>query len=332
MQKLKWGILGCASIAIGKVIPGMLKSETAEIAAIASRGPEKAREAAAQFGIPKAYGSYEELLSDPEVEAVYIPLPNHLHKEWTIRAAEAGKHVLCEKPLALSATEAEEMADACRQAGVVLAEAFMYRYHPQISLSKKLIEEGSVGTVRLIRGSFTFHNAADTGNVRYVKEWGGGSLFDVGCYPIHAARYLLGQEPEAVTAHGFFSEAHGGVDMVASGTLEFAGGVSLLFDCGMWAANRQSLEIVGTEGTINLPAPFLPSFDAPAVVVLRTRGEERVVEAGPANSYSLQADEFAAVVRGERQARFPASDAVANMRVVEACLRSAERRERITLA
>lgn len=332
MQKLKWGILGCANIAVGKVIPGLLKSETAQITAIASRGVEKAKETAERFGIPKAYGSYEELLSDPEVEAVYIPLPNHLHREWTIRAAQAGKHILCEKPLALSAEEAREMVSACEQAGVVLSEAFMYRFHPQISLARRLMEEGAVGTVRLLRGAFTFNNAGDRGNVRYVKEWGGGSIFDVGCYPIHAARCLLRQEPEAVAAHGFFSPDHGGVDMVASGVVEFPDGVTFLFDCGMWAASRQNLEIVGTEGTIMLPAPFLPSFDQHAEVVVTTKTGARTELAGPANSYSLQADEFSAVVSGRRQARFPASDAVANMRVVEACLKSAERRERITLA
>lgn len=331
MRTLKWGIIGCANIAVQKVIPGMLQSRTAEIVAIASRGPEKAQETAALFGIPRAYGDYGSLLEDPEVEAVYIPLPNHLHREWTIRAAQAGKHVLCEKPIALNAREAGEMKAVCEEAGVQLFEAFMYRYHPQYSMAKELLAAGAVGEVRLVRGSFTFNNAMDYDNVRYVKEWGGGSLFDVGCYPIHAARYLLGQEPEAVTVHGLFSPDHGGVDMMASGTVEFQGGVALLLDCGMWAAFRNTVEIVGTEGVILLPEAFVPSVTEPAEVIITTGGASRTEKVPGVNTYALQADEFAAAVWGESPPRFPAADAVANMRVVEACLQSAELRQRIRL-
>lgn len=331
MKALKWGIMGCANIAVEKVIPGLLRSRTAEIRAIASRNLVKAKETAERFGIPKAYGSYEELLEDPELEAVYIPLPNHLHKEWTIRAAEAGKHVLCEKPLALAASEAEEMRAACAKAGVVLSEAFMYRYHPQYDTVLQVLQEGAIGEIRLIRGSFTFNNAQDTGNVRYVKAWGGGSIYDVGCYPIHAARYLTGLEPEAVTVHGFFSGEHGGVDMMAAGTVEFPGGLALLFDCGMWAAFRQSLELTGTEGSILLTAPFVTSPESASEIVVSARGVSRTIKVPAANSYSLQADEFAEVVRGGRQPRLPVEDALRNMAVVEACLRSAEQRQRIVL-
>lgn len=330
-RKLRWGILGCANIAIHSVIPGLLRSETAEVTAIASRGIEKAEAAAKQFGIPRAYGDYESLLQDPDVEAVYIPLPNHLHREWTIKAAQAGKHVLCEKPIALTAQEAEEMAAACEEAGVLLAEAFMYRHHPRYDRLKDLLGENVIGEVRLMRSGFTFNNAKDLGNVRYVKEWGGGSLYDVGCYPLSVARMLMGQEPEAVTVHAMFSPEHGDVDMSAAGTAEFAGGLSLLFDCGMWAAFRNNLEIVGTEGTIELPNAFGIPGDRESEIIVNVQGETRVEKFPALNAYTLQADNFAYAVWGERPQRYPAADAVANMKLLDACLVSATERRRVSL-
>lgn len=258
-KTLKWGILGCAGIAKRSVIPGVQESELNEVHAIASRDLDKAKQTAEQLNIPVAYGSYEELLEDPSIDVVYIPLPNHLHKEWTIRAAEAGKHILCEKPLALTEAEAVEMAEAAAAAGVYLSEAFMYRYHPRYDMIRDLISSGAIGDIRGIRGAFTFNNAGDKGNVRYKKEWGGGSIYDVGCYPIHAARMLLGKEPVAATVNAFFSAEHDDVDMMASGLLEFEGSVALTFDCGMWAAFRNPLEILGTEGIIELPSAFVGS-------------------------------------------------------------------------
>lgn len=326
-KKLRWGVLGCAGIAKRSVIPGIQASQTGEVVAIASRDAAKAKETAEQLNIPAAYGSYEELLRDATIDAVYIPLPNHLHMEWTIKAAEAGKHVLCEKPLALNASEAARMVEACASAGVHLAEAFMYRHHPRYEAIKNIIASGEIGEVRGIHGTFTFNNAKDSANVRYRKEWGGGSIYDVGCYPISAARLIMGEEPEAVTAHGLLSPEHDGVDMMASGLVEFAGGVALTFDCGMWADFRNTLEVLGTEGRIEVPSAFIqgPSF------FVHTKEGRREVEQPELNAYSLQADDFAAVVWKEREPRFAPSDAIANMKVIDACLSAIHERKRIEI-
>jgi predicted dehydrogenase len=330
-RKLQWGILGAAGIALNSVIPGIQKSARGEVAAIASRDEAKARQAADRLGIPRAYGSYEALLADERIDAVYIPLPNNLHKEWTIRAAEAGKHVLCEKPIALNAAEAEEMVRACEEAGVKLAEAFMYRHHPRYEQIRDLIASGEIGDIRGVHGAFTFNNAADKGNIRYRQELGGGSIYDVGVYPISAARMVLGREPEAATAHAFFSPEHGNVDMMASGLLEFSGGVALTFDCGMWAEGRNTLEIVGTEGRIEIPSAYVCPPDKPSVFYVTVRGRRREVEVPAVNHYSLQADDLAAAVLDGKPQLYAPDDAVRNMRAVDACLKSARTRSRVVI-
>ncbi|WP_274655203.1 Gfo/Idh/MocA family protein [Paenibacillus humicola] len=324
-RQLNWGILGCAAIAKRAVIPGIRESRTGRLAAIASRDGNKAQETAASFDIPKSYASYDALLADDEIEAVYIPLPNHLHMEWTIKAAQAGKHVLCEKPLALTAAEAETMAAACERAGVRLSEAFMYRYNPRFELIKEVLRSGEIGEIRGIHGTFTFNSAGSRNNFRFRQEWGGGSIYDIGCYPISAARLLLEREPEAAAVHALFSPEHGGVDMVASGMLEFGGGVALTFECAMWAAPRNALEILGTDGRIEL----LPAFGGHDFTVT-TKSDVRVVETPAVNQYALQADRFAEEVRGATPL-FPSSDAVCNMRVIDACLKSARERARIVI-
>jgi D-xylose 1-dehydrogenase (NADP+, D-xylono-1,5-lactone-forming) len=331
MKKIRWGIIGCARIAKRSVIPGIQQSETGVVAAIASRGLKKAKQTAEELNIPIAYGSYEELLADPDIDGVYIPLPNHLHKEWTIRAAEAGKHVLCEKPLAINARDAEEMVDACEKAGVVFAEAFMYRYHPRYKMIQDIIKSGEIGELRGIHGTFTFNNAKDKGNVRYNQDWGGGSLYDVGVYPISAARMLLGQEPQAATVHAFFSEEHDHVDMMASGILEFNNGVALTFDCGMWAAFRNNLEIVGTEGRIEVPSAFIVNQDEQDNFFVFTNDGHREVEVPRLNQYSLQADALGRSIQSGEPISFPATDAILNMKVLDACLTSARERRRVDI-
>lgn len=328
-QKLRWGILGCAQIATGSVMPAIQESETGVIEAVASRGLEKSSKVAAEFGISKAYGSYEELLADPGIDAVYIPLPNHLHREWVIRAAEAGKHVLCEKPIALSSAEAEDMVAACRKAGVHLAEAYMYRHHPRIAQLREIITRGDIGELRAIRGAFTYNDATDTTNIRFKSAWGGGSLYDVGCYPLSAARLLFNAEPEAVTVQAIFSPEHDNVDMMASGLVEFPGGVSLTFDCGMWAYNRQLLEVLGTEGMIEIPMPFNARFEDADFLVYKGGEVSRFAATG-ANPYVAQADDFAAAVNGGEPLAAE-NDPVLSMRLIEACLESARRRERVSL-
>src|SRR5690625_1015632 len=216
-KKVRWGIMSTASIGKRSVIPGIQESERNEVVAVASRSLENAQVFADELGIPQAYGSYEELLNDAEIDAVYIPLPNHLHKEWTVKAAEAGKHVLCEKPIALNETEVLEMIEASKKADVILAEAYMYRHQKRYADIRELLKNGEIGEIRGIHGVFTFNGAGNKGNIRFTKEWGGGSIYDVGCYPISAARLLLDEEPTAVTAQAYFSPEHGNVDMMASG-------------------------------------------------------------------------------------------------------------------
>lgn len=330
-RKLRWGILGVANIAKHSVIPGIQQSDTGVVVAIASRDEQKASAAAEQLSIPKAYGSYEALLADEEVDAVYIPLPNHLHKEWTIRAAEAGKHVLCEKPIALNAAEAEEMALACERAGVLLAEAFMYRHHPRYERIQAIIRSGEIGEVRAIHSAFTFNNAGDKGNIRYNKQMGGGSIYDVGCYPLSVARLLLEAEPEAVTCHAFFSPEHDHVDMMASGLVEFPGSVSLTFDCGMWAAGRNPLEVVGTEGRIEVPSAFVARMDDSVHFDVITKEGRRREEVPIVNQYAKQADAFAESIFAQKPLRFGSADAVRNMRLIDACMESAAQRKRIVL-
>lgn len=328
-QKLRWGILCCAQIAKRSVMPAIVESETGIIEAVASRVLEKSKALALEFGVEKAYGSYDELLADQAVDAVYIPLPNHLHREWVIRAAKAGKHVLCEKPIALNSQEATEMVQACNEAGVHLAEAYMYRHHPRIAELQEIIASGEIGELRSIFGTFTYNNAFDTHNIRFKSRWGGGSLYDIGCYPLSAARLLYGTEPEAVTAHAIFSPDHDNVDMMASGLVEFPGGLSLIFECSMWAYNRQLLEVTGTEGRIEVPMPFNARVEDAGFLV-HTRGGKRLVKASGANPYVRQVDNFANAVKGAEPLYMP-EDAVRNMTLIESCLRSARERVRISL-
>ena len=326
-KKVRWGIMSTASIGKRSVIPGIQESRRNVVEAVASRSLENAQAYADELGIPKAYGSYEELLNDPAIDAVYIPLPNHLHKEWTLKAAKAGKHILCEKPIALDEKEAEEMIVACKNAGVILAEAYMYRHQKRYDDIKKLIHNGEIGDIRSLHGVFTFNGAQDTGNIRFTKEWGGGSIYDVGCYPISAARFLLDEEPSAVTAHALFSPDHGDVDMMASGIMEFSNGVSLTFDCGMWAEFRNELEILGSKGRILMKEAFLgdQSYE-----IIKNGHTEKILEDN-INPYALQADNFAEAVLDGKPLKFPAEDIIHNIRAVKGTLISAEKQERILL-
>ncbi|MFD2657664.1 Gfo/Idh/MocA family protein [Gracilibacillus thailandensis] len=328
---IKWGIISTANIAQKAVIPGIKESETGEVYAIASRNLGNAKETAEELEIPVAYGSYEELLADPDIDAVYIPLPNHLHKEWSIKAMEAGKHVLCEKPIALNTKEALEMEAASEKAGVILAEAFMYRYHPRYQKIQEIIQSGEIGAIRGIHGAFTFNNAAAKENVRFRKDWGGGSLYDVGVYPISAARMILNEEPQAATVHAFFSEQHDHVDMMASGILEFDHGVALTFDCGMWADFRNRLEILGTEGRIEIPSAFVTNQNQQDHFYLYTSNGTKEVEVPYVNQYALQADVIGHSIQKNKTLPFPVADAILNMKVLDACLTSAEERKRIEI-
>ncbi|MDS9472502.1 Gfo/Idh/MocA family protein [Sporosarcina pasteurii] len=326
-KKVRWGIIGTASIGKRSVIPGIQESDRNIVKAVASRHLDSAQKYADELGIPKAYGSYEELLADPDIDAVYIPLPNHLHKKWTIKAAKAGKHVLCEKPMALNEQEALEMIEACEEAGVIFVEAYMYLHQQRYEAIKHAIHNGEIGEVRGIHGVFTFDGAEDKGNIRFTKEWGGGSIYDVGCYPISAARYLLNEEPTAVTTHAFFSPEHGNVDMMASGIMEFSNGVALTFDCGMWAEFRNELEILGTKGRIIMGSAFIGDQSYRII----KDGKTNEIHDENINPYKLQADHFAESVLDGKPVKFSSDDMVNNIKAIKGALTSAEKQERIIL-
>lgn len=317
MERLRWGILSTARIGIRRLLPAFARSGRHVVLAIASRDLDRARRVAAQFGIPRAYRSYEELLEDPDVEAIYNPLPNALHKPWTLRAAAAGKHVLCEKPLALSAGEAVEMVEGCRSAGILLQEAFMYRFHPQIEELRQRIAGGAVGPVWLVRSAFSFTVSSET-DIRLNPDLGGGGLMDVGCYCVNLSRLVLG-EPQSAWATAVYER----VDVRLAGMLRLSNDAAALLDCGVRAPARQFAEIVGMDGTITLPRPFQPEEDPGGIVVRRGREEERIETPG-ANQYTLMLDHFAQCVRGLTTPRYPADDAIANMRVLDAMAQSAK--------
>lgn len=331
-QKLRWGVIGCAQIAINAVIPAIQNSTFGTVVAIASRNEVKANETAAKLGIPIAYGSYDKILSDPNVDAVYIPLPNHLHHEWVIRAAEAGKHILCEKPFAMNAQQAAEMVEAANRAEVKLAEAFMYRYHPRYDRIKEIVSSGEIGDVRALQVAFTFniYDVGAEGNVRLDASMGGGGLYDVGCYTVSGARLILNQEPEAVTVQATYAPEHDNVDMMTSGLVEFSKSVGLSFYCGMSAEFRNTLQIAGAKGRIDIPEAFVCEPDT-ANFYVTVSGKRREEVFLPVNQYELQVEEFARCVVENKPLRFPAEDAILNMKVLDACILSAKERIKVTL-
>lgn len=315
-RRLRWGILSTARIGIRRVIPALLRSRAGTAVAIASRDVARAREIAAKFNIPRAHGSYDALLADPDVDAVYNPLPNTLHPEWSIRAAQAGKHVLCEKPLAVDAAKAQATVDAFRRAGTVSQEAFMYRFHPQIDELRRLVSSGGIGTPWLVRSAFTFAVASED-DIRLNASLGGGGLLDVGCYCVNISRLLL-DEPQTARASAIFER---GVDVRLAGMLTFAAGTAL-FDCGLRVPYRQFCEVVGSTGVITVPRPFQPEEES-AVLLVRRGGQEERVEIPATNQYTLMLDHMAACVLDGQPPRFPADDAMANMRALDALAASA---------
>src|ERR1035441_1639459 len=252
-KKVRWGILGVAKIATQKVIPAMQLGEWSEIVGIASRDLARAQRAAADLKIPKSYGSYEELLADPEIEAVYNPLPNHLHVPWSVRCAEAGKHVLCEKPLALDAAEARELLEAQTRTGVKMGEAFMVRTHPQWLRARELVRGGRIGELRAVMGFFSYFNR-DPANIRNVRAWGGGGLFDIGCYTINTSRFIFGEEPHRVMAL-LERDPEMRTDRLTSAMLDFPSGHAV-FTCSTQLVPYQRMQICGTRGRIEIEIPF----------------------------------------------------------------------------
>ena len=325
-RKVSWGVLSTAKIGTEKVIPAMQRGTHSRIDAIASREANTARAAADRLGIARSYGSYEALLADPDIEAVYNPLPNHLHVPWTIRAMEAGKHVLCEKPVALNAAEAEQLVAARVRTGRLVAEAFMVRQHPQWVLAREIATSGRIGEARAIQTFFTYH-LTDPANVRNQAGIGGGGLYDIGCYAILTARYVFGAEP--TRAIGLIEhDPVMRVDRLASGLLEFPGGRQLAFTCATQLAPHQRVTIAGTRGRVEVAIPFNAPPDEPCAVIVddgsALGGASGVTETvPPCDQYTLQGDMFSRSVLGLAPLAFPIEDAVANMRVIDALFRSA---------
>ncbi len=323
-SKIRWGVLGAANIAVKKVIPGMQRCIRAEVAAIASRDLERARRAADGLKIGKAYGSYEELLADENIDAIYNPLPNHLHVPWSIKAAEAGKHVLCEKPLSLTVGEAQELIAARDRTRVKIGEAFMVRTHPQWLRAREIVGSGEIGELRCIMSAFSYFNR-DPENIRNVPEFGGGAVMDIGCYPITMSRFFFGREP--ARAVGLVEhDPEMGTDRLTSALLDFEPGEAV-FTCATQLVPFQRMQVLGTKGRIDLEIPYNIPPDRPSRIFVddgsQLAGQNARIEEFPAmDQYTIQGDAFSQAIQENSEVPVTLEDALANMRVIEAVLRS----------
>ena len=320
MGRVRWGVLSTAAIATERVIPAMQQGSDVAVVAIASRDRRRAEQVAQRLGIERAYGTYEALLADPDIDAVYNPLPNHLHASWSLAAARAGKHVLCEKPLAPDATEAAKLVEAVADQGVLLMEAFMYRHHPSRVAVRDLVAAGRIGELRAIQMWFSYFND-DPKNIRNIREYGGGALLDIGCYATNVARMLFDSEPGRVTA-SIHSDADSGVDILTAGLLEFGAGVAS-FTVSTRTEPDQRVHVVGTEGRIDVEIPFNIPPDRPARIFLTDGGDPPVAPATetitfePADQYTIQGDLFSVAVRDGTAVPVDPADAVANLAVID---------------
>lgn len=322
-NKVRWGIISTALIGTEKVIPGMQAANCCDIRAIASRELSKAEQAATALGIPQAYGSYEELLADPDIEAVYNPLPNHLHVPVSIQALEAGKHVLCEKPIALTAAEGQQLVDAAAQhPELKVMEAFMYRHHPQWQKARQLVRDGEIGTLKTIQSLFSYHNV-DPGNIRNMADIGGGGLMDIGCYPISLSRFIFDAEPTRVVGT-VERDPNFKTDRTASAVLDFGNGTSS-FTCSTQLSPYQRVHIVGDQGRVEIEIPFNAPNDQPCKLWHQVEsGEINEIEFDVCDQYGIQGDLFSQAIRNDTPVPTPIADAVGNMKVIEAIVRSAE--------
>lgn len=334
MNKVRWGVLSTANIGVKKVIPGMQRGERSTITAIASRDRAQAEKAAAALGIPTAYGSYEELLADPNIDAIYNPLPNQLHVPWTAKAAEAGKHVLCEKPLSLTLAEAQSLLAVRKRTGVLIGEAFMIRCHPQWLRARQLIDGGRIGTLRSVVAAFSYFNT-DPANIRNQPECGGGALYDIGCYCIQAARYGFGQEPERVAGLAE-RDPQMKTDRLTSALMEFPGGHAI-FTCSTQMVPYQRVQFLGTKGRIEIEIPFNAPPDRPTRLFVDDGrdvfGGGIETETFPVvDQYTLQGDAFSRSIQEGTPVPVSLEEGIANMAVIEAVFRAAETGEWVTLA
>jgi len=326
MPKLRWGVLCAAGIAVNKVIPAMQRGADTEITAIASRDLPKAQRAARELGIAKAYGSYEDLLADRDIDAIYNPLPNHLHVPWSIKAAEAGKHVLCEKPIGLSVAEAKKLLDARDRTGVKIGEAFMVRRHPQWIAALELVRGGRIGELRSMMGFFSYSNA-DPANIRNILPYGGGGLMDIGCYPIFTSRFIFGAEPRRVAAL-IERDPKMKIDRLTSAILDFPAGQSI-FTCATQLVPYQRMQIFGTRGRIEIEIPFNAPPDRPCRVFLDDGRDvfgsgAETLEIPVCDQYTIQGDLFSRAVRDGGDVPVPLESSICNMAVIDAVVRAAE--------
>jgi predicted dehydrogenase len=325
MDTVRWGVLSTAAIGLDKVIPAMQGAELCEVVAIASRAASAAEDAARRLGIERAHGSYQALLDDPDVDAIYNPLPNHLHHEWTLRAAAAGKHVLCEKPLGMNAAEAQEMVDACANAGVKLMEAFMYRLHPQWTLVREIVASGRLGELLAVQTFFSYRNV-DPANIRNIAAYGGGAVMDIGCYAINASRMLFGGEPDRVEAF-VRRDPSFGTDVLTSGMLGF-GERHASFTVSTQLEPDQRVHVAGTDGRLLVEIPFNIPPDRATRVFVTAGGDPpvapstEVIEVPAANQYGIQGALFSRAVLEGGDVPTQPDDAVANMRVIDDVLAS----------
>ncbi len=329
---LHWGVLGTARIA-NSVVKGIRGSSNSELLAVASRDWEKARNWAQVRDVPHYFGSYDEMLASDLIDAVYIPLPNALHKEWSIRAAEHGKHVLCEKPIAVSAQEVEELIAASQKNGVKIMEAFMYRFHPQTERIRQLVADQVVGETRIVRATFDFY-LRRLHDVRWSKELGGGALLDVGSYCVNVSNLVAGTLPSAVTASAIWAAS--GVDMSLAGTLEYPNGVLGVIDCSfqVGTAMQQRLAISGTEGLISVSRPFSRGPEEETSIVVDKAdnvSEAEQIKVPGANHYQLMVEHFADAVLNDTELSYPLQESMANMRVLEALIEAGRTGQRVTV-
>ncbi len=329
MSKIRWGIISTAKIGTEKVIPAMQQGQYCEITAIASRDLARARQVAKELGIPKAYGSYQQLLADPDIDAIYNPLPNHLHVPISIEALQAGKHVLCEKPIGLSSAEGQQLVDAAAAAPhLKVMEAFMYRHHPQWQRARQLVQQGSIGPLRTIQSFFSYFND-DPDNIRNDAAIGGGGLMDIGCYPISLSRFIFDAEPVRVCGVVEYDPRFQ-TDRLASCILDFGSGTST-FTCSTQLAPYQRVNIFGTTGRVEIEIPFNAPPDRPCRMWHQAGSQLEQIELEVCDQYTIQGDLFAQSIRQDTPVPTPLSDAVANMLVIEALVRSGKESGWVTL-
>jgi len=322
MNKVRWGVLSTADIGVSKVIPAMQQGEHLQITAISSRNLAKARAVATQLGIPKASGSYEELLADPDIDAIYNPLPNHLHVPWSIKALEAGKHVLCEKPIALTSADAQKLADVTKHyPQLKVMEAFMYRFHPQWQQARQMVNAGKIGELRTIQSFFSYY-LEDANNIRNIAGAGGGGMLDIGCYTVSLARFIFGAEPERVCGIVEY-DPHFNTDRLASSILDFGRGTST-FTCSTQLVPYQRVNIFGTAGRIEIEIPFNAPPDRPCKIWYEHGTEIEEIQFPVCDQYTPQGDQFSLAILNNASVPTPIEDAVANMKVIEAIIRSAK--------